>query len=80
MTTNPHNQVAREALNKLKELAGGLDGWNFATEKDGVKLYSQGTGVPLVRGDTTFEGHTYTPQQILAVASSPGVRKYCKKK
>lgn len=75
---NPHSHIAREALIKLKQLSGSLDGWDFASEKEGVKLYSQGAGVPLVRGDTELQGHTYTPQQVLAVASSPGARKFCK--
>lgn len=76
---NPHSETSKAVLTRFKELAGDLQGWQFATEKQGVKLYSQqlDSGPIAVRGD--YVAHTHSIHQIMAVASSAGARKICKR-
>lgn len=80
-SNNRHAETTRKALTYLKELTGSLDGWDFASESNGVKLYRKtvdGQTLPIVRGDTILPGKEYTLSQVAAVATSPGSRKVCK--
>ncbi|KAI8580176.1 hypothetical protein K450DRAFT_238513 [Umbelopsis ramanniana AG] len=77
-SNNRHAETTRKALAYLKELTGSLDGWDFSSESNGVKLYSKtvdGQTLPIVRGDTILPGKEYTLAQVAAVATSPGSRK-----
>jgi hypothetical protein len=80
-SNNRHAEASRKALAYLKELTGSLDGWNFKSENNGVKLYSKtipGQALPIVRGDAILPGNQYTPAQVASAATSPGSRKACK--
>lgn len=78
---NRHAETTRKALSYFKELSDSLDGWDFASETSGVKLYKktvEGQALPIVRGDTILSGKDYTLSQVAAVATQPGCRKICK--
>ncbi|KAG2177148.1 hypothetical protein INT43_007805 [Umbelopsis isabellina] len=75
---NRHAETTRKALTYFKELADSLDGWDFASETSGVKLYKktvEGQALPIVRGDIILSGKDYTLSQVAAVATQPGCRK-----
>lgn len=77
--TNPHTQTVHDAMIRFKELASTLNGWNFTSETNGVKLYNKSDDTPflIVRGDVVA-GKEHTVRQVAAVANSPGCRKICK--
>ncbi|KAI8581132.1 hypothetical protein K450DRAFT_279235 [Umbelopsis ramanniana AG] len=77
-SNNRHAEASRKTLAYLKELSDSLDGWDFKSENNGVKLYSKtvkGQPLPVVRGDAILPGNEYTPAQVASAATSPGSRK-----
>ncbi|KAG0173704.1 hypothetical protein DFQ28_008297 [Apophysomyces sp. BC1034] len=77
-SNNRHAAHNRQALEQFKTLAASLDGWDFSTERDGVKLYSKtvpGATIPIVRGDIIFKTTDYTVKDVASVATLPGCRK-----
>lgn len=80
---NRHAKTVREGLEHFKSLADSLEGWEFSSEKDGVKLYTKdvpGNPLPMVRGDAVLQ--LADPDQVppMAMASAsilPGCRKVC---
>lgn len=75
---NPHKDTIEAAFVRFKELASSLEGWNLASEKQGVKLYSYDANPIIVRGVYEVTDTTLNVHQIMAVASSAGTRKICK--
>lgn len=77
---NPYTANAKKAIQLLKEYTNDLEGWSLVQEsKSGVKVYnkSDGSALPLLRGDTFLSG-AFTPEQVAIVATFPGCRKLCK--
>ncbi|KAI7901622.1 uncharacterized protein BX663DRAFT_543971 [Cokeromyces recurvatus] len=76
--TSPHAETARNALARLKRLAGeSSDEWKYIQEKNNVKLYHKSEGdspFVIVRGDTLLKGHEFTAAQVASVATLPGCR------
>ncbi|KAI8141051.1 hypothetical protein BJV82DRAFT_620648 [Fennellomyces sp. T-0311] len=75
---NRHAKVSRDQLAYFKTLADTLDGWDFASEQDDVKLYTKDipdSPLPIVRGDTVLTGIKCAPMDIAAAAILPGCRK-----
>ncbi|KAI9283620.1 hypothetical protein BC943DRAFT_294869 [Umbelopsis sp. AD052] len=77
-SNNRHAEASRKNLAYVKELSESLDGWDFKSENNGVKLYSKtvaGQPLPIVRGDAILPGNEYTPAQVASAATTPGSRK-----
>lgn len=80
---NRHAKTTREGLERFKPLADSLDGWQFSSETEGVKLYTRdvpGNPLPMVRGDTVLKlaDPDEVPPMAMATASIlPGCRKVC---
>ncbi|KAI9025783.1 hypothetical protein CLU79DRAFT_743048 [Phycomyces nitens] len=73
-----HAAKNRAAVDQFKALASNLDGWELASEKEGVKLYSkkvEGSPMPLVRGEIIFKTTEFSVRDVAAVALVPGCRK-----
>ena len=79
---NRHAKVTREQLAYFKTLADSLDGWQFSSEQDNVKLYTKevpNSPLPIVRGDTVLTDAKCSPMDIATAAILPGCRKICKR-
>ncbi|ORY98725.1 hypothetical protein BCR43DRAFT_436317 [Syncephalastrum racemosum] len=74
---NRHSAASRKALSYLKELCSSLDGFDFKSEKNGVKLYSRvvpGNPVDIVRGETVLKTTELSPRDLASMATEPGIR------
>ncbi|KAI8365283.1 uncharacterized protein BYT42DRAFT_649208 [Radiomyces spectabilis] len=77
-SNNRHAEHTRKSLQYLKDLSASLEGWEFSSEKNGVKLYTkqvEGLAMPMVRGDTVLQTTEFTPRDVASVATLPGARK-----
>ena len=78
---NRHAKKTRDQLAYFKTLSETLDGWNFSSEQEGVKLYTKdipGNPLPIVRGDTVRDDLGCHPNDLVAASILPGCRKVCK--
>lgn len=72
---NPHPEAFPNALKHLKELAADDSIWQKSGEREGVTLRqsaSEGTVVPIVRGDGSIDG--YSVEEILSAIHQPSSR------
>ncbi|KAI9261450.1 hypothetical protein BDA99DRAFT_560328 [Phascolomyces articulosus] len=75
---NRHAKKTRDQLAYFKTLSETLDGWDFASEQDGVKLYTKdipGNPLPMVRGDTVRDDLGTDPNNLAGATLLPGCRK-----
>ncbi|CAG8510074.1 8922_t:CDS:2 [Racocetra fulgida] len=64
-----HHNSAIKALSKLKTLANDLNGWEFHTEEQGVKIYVRegiSNTLPMTRGDAKITGK-YTADDVFII-------------
>lgn len=73
--SNPYPDAFPKALKRLKELSTDDSIWQKSGEREGVTLRqyaSEGTGVPIFRGDGYIEG--YSVEEILSAIHQPSSR------
>jgi hypothetical protein len=74
-----HTAAVKNALEKFISHIP-LDGWNYYSENDGVKIYTKecvGSSTPVLRGDGVIPGG-FTTYDILSVIRNLDVRAMCK--